>query len=210
VGAGEELRVHLVFFFREDGDFSHNPDDIPAFWKSAETAESRPRLALLVTASVVINWPWHQTMLRRVPACMSSFVTWAAHSPTTGGFKCFRRTCPAIARPPCVRSNGYSLQIESAPTKIWRQGMTCGSSHHFHRTAFKAPPRCPAQNVREAIFMVWRPLDPQTASALARGPVRVPPRRKKTAATGKKNKRIRATFPPFQLRRPPIAALRAV
>jgi len=148
------LVKNYEFILEMDGDFSHNPDDIPAFLKSAETADlvlgSRYRNGIRV-----INWPWHRLMLSMGAGMYVRFVTGLPISDPTGGFKCFRRHALQSLDLHAVRSNGYSFQIELTH-KIWRQGMTIAEVPIIFTDRFQGTSKMSGKIVREALFMVWR------------------------------------------------------
>ena len=148
------LAKNYEFILEMDGDFSHNPDDIPAFLKSAETADlvlgSRYRNGIRV-----INWPLRRLMLSMGAGMYVRFVTGLPISDPTGGFKCFRRHALQSLDLHAVRSNGYSFQIELTH-KIWRQGMTIAEVPIIFTDRFQGTSKMSGNIVREALLMVWR------------------------------------------------------
>src|SRR6266478_2675355 len=115
------LERDYEFIFEMDGDFSHNPDDVPAFLQAAQGAD-------LVLGSRyskgirVINWPLKRLMLSMSAGRYVRLVTGMPFTDPTGGYKCFRRRALQSRNHDEVRSNGYSFQIEMTH-KIWRQGL---------------------------------------------------------------------------------------
>src|SRR5882724_3791747 len=76
--------------FQLDGDFSHNPDDIPMFLEAAKDAD----LVLgsrYLNGIRIINWPLGRLMLSKSAAKYVQVVTGMPFSDPTGGYKCFRR-----------------------------------------------------------------------------------------------------------------------
>src|SRR3954463_5198064 len=115
------LERDYEFVMEMDGDFSHNPDDIPKFLEAAKDAD----LGLgsrYCNGIRVINWPLRRLMLSKSAAEYVRFITGMPFTDPTGGFKCFRRRALASIDLQAVQSNGYSFQIELTH-KIWRQGM---------------------------------------------------------------------------------------
>src|SRR6516164_399916 len=109
------------FVFELDGDFSHNPDDIPMFLEAAQNAD----LVLgsrYINGIRVINWPLKRLMLSKGAAKYVQIITGMPFTDPTGGYKCFRRRALEAIDLNAIRSNGYSFQIEMTH-KIWRQGM---------------------------------------------------------------------------------------
>ncbi len=140
--------------FEMDGDFSHNPDDIPAFLKAAQDAD-------LVLGSRycngirVINWPLKRLMLSLCAAKYVRIVTGMPISDPTGGYKCFHRRSLLSLDLDAVRSNGYSFQIELTH-KLWRQGMKIVEVPIIFTDRFQGSSKMSHRIVREALLMVWR------------------------------------------------------
>jgi dolichol-phosphate mannosyltransferase len=122
------------FIFEMDGDFSHNPDDLPKF---------------------LINWPLRRLMLSLGAAKYVRVITGMPFSDPTGGFKCFRRRALLSVNLEAVRSNGYSFQIEMTH-KIWRQGMKVAEVPIIFTDRFLGTSKMSRRIVFEALGMVWR------------------------------------------------------
>jgi dolichol-phosphate mannosyltransferase len=158
------------FIMEMDGDFSHNPDDIPTFLEAARDAD-------LVLGSRycngirVINWPLSRLMLSKGAAKYVRIITGMPFTDPTGGFKCFRRRALASIDLNGVRSNGYSFQIEMTH-KIWRQGMKIAEVPIIFTDRFRGASKMSGHIVREALWMVWRLL---LQNAFRRRPPKGPP-----------------------------------
>ncbi|HAV62439.1 MAG TPA: dolichyl-phosphate beta-D-mannosyltransferase [Verrucomicrobiales bacterium] len=148
------LEMGYEFVFEMDGDFSHNPADIPAFLKAAEAAD-------LVLGSRycngirVINWPLRRLLLSIFAGYYVRAITGMPFSDPTGGFKCFRRSALQAVELAAVRSNGYSFQIELTH-KIWRQGLRVAEVPIVFTDRFQGSSKMSKAIVREAVTMVWR------------------------------------------------------
>src|SRR5579863_4725013 len=140
------------FIFEMDGDFSHNPDDIPKFLEAARDADlvlgSRYRNGIRV-----INWPLRRLMLSMGAAKYVRIITGMPFSDPTGGFKCFRRRALQSIDLNAVRSNGYSFQIEMTH-KLWRQGMKVAEVPIIFTERFHGKSKMSGHIVQEALFMV--------------------------------------------------------
>jgi dolichol-phosphate mannosyltransferase len=142
------------YIFEMDGDFSHNPDDIPSFLKAAQEAD-------LVVGSRycngirVINWPLKRLMLSMGAGKYVRGITGMPISDPTGGYKCFRRRALATIQLDAVRSNGYSFQIE-LNHKIWMQGMRIAEVPIIFTDRFQGSSKMSRKIVWEALWMVWR------------------------------------------------------
>jgi dolichol-phosphate mannosyltransferase len=148
------LERDYEFIFEMDGDFSHNPDDIPAFLKAALDAE-------LVLGSRyakgirVINWPLKRLMLSLCAAKYVRVITGMPFSDPTGGYKCFRRRALLRLDLDAVHSNGYSFQIELTH-KLWRQGCKIAEVPIIFTDRFQGSSKMSRRIVEEALLMVWR------------------------------------------------------
>ena len=148
------LEHDYEFIMEMDGDFSHNPDDIPKFLEAARDAD-------LVLGSRycngirVINWPLSRLMLSMGAAQYVRIITGMPFTDPTGGFKCFRRRALQSIDLNAVQSNGYSFQIEMTH-KIWRQGMKVVEVPIIFTDRFQGRSKMSGGIVSEALFMVWR------------------------------------------------------
>lgn len=163
------LERHYEFVFEMDGDFSHNPDDIPTFHKAAQDADlvlgSRYRNGIRV-----INWPLKRLMLSLAAAKYVQVITGMPFSDPTGGFKCFRRRALQSIDLEKVRSNGYSFQIEMTH-KVWRQGLQVAEVPIIFTDRFQGASKMSKKIVWEAIWITWRLL---FQNGLRRSPRRLP------------------------------------
>ncbi|MGB0583221.1 MAG: polyprenol monophosphomannose synthase [Limisphaerales bacterium] len=139
-----------------DGDFSHNPDDIPKFLDAAEKHD-------LVLGSRycngirVINWPLSRLVLSMGAGLYVRLITGMPFSDPTGGFKCFHRRALESLDLDAVTSNGYSFQIELSH-KIWRQGLSVGEVPIIFTDRFIGTSKMSGHIVWEALWVVWRVL----------------------------------------------------
>ncbi len=142
------------FVFEMDGDFSHNPDDIPQFLAAAREAD----LVLgsrYINGIRIMNWPLSRLMLSKSAATYVRVITGMPFTDPTGGFKCFRRRALQTLDLDAVRSNGYSFQIELTH-QLWRQGMRIVEVPIIFTERLQGHSKMSGHIVREALFMVWR------------------------------------------------------
>jgi dolichol-phosphate mannosyltransferase len=148
------LERDYEFIMEMDGDFSHNPDDIPAFLEAARNADlvlgSRYKNGIRV-----INWPLRRLMLSMGAAKYVQLITGMPISDPTGGYKCFRRKTLQAINLHAIRSNGYSFQIEMT-NKVWRQGLKIVEVPIIFTDRFQGSSKMSGKIVREALLMVWR------------------------------------------------------
>jgi dolichol-phosphate mannosyltransferase len=142
------------FVFELDGDFSHNPDDIPMFLEAAQNAD----LVLgsrYMNGIRVINWPLSRLMLSKSAAKYVQIITGMPFTDPTGGYKCFSRRALQVINLEEVRSNGYSFQIEMTH-KLWRQGLRVVEVPIVFTDRFQGHSKMSGHIVKEALWMVWR------------------------------------------------------
>jgi dolichol-phosphate mannosyltransferase len=140
--------------FELDGDFSHNPDDIPMFLEAAQNAD----LVLgsrYLNGIRIINWPLSRLMLSKCAAKYVQVITGMQITDPTGGYKCFRRGALEALNLDEVRSNGYSFQIELTH-KLWRQGMRIVEVPIVFTDRFHGHSKMSGNIIREALIMVWQ------------------------------------------------------
>ncbi len=148
------LEQGYEFVFELDGDFSHNPDDIPMFLEAAQSAD----LVLgsrYLNGIRVINWPLSRLMLSKSAAKYVQIITGMPFTDPTGGYKCFRRRALEAIKLEEVRSNGYSFQIEMTH-RLWRQGLKVVEVPIVFTDRFQGHSKMSGHIVREALIMVWR------------------------------------------------------
>jgi len=142
------------FIFEMDCDFSHNPDEIPAFLQAAQTAD-------LVIGSRysggirVINWPLRRLMLSRCAGIYVKVVTGMPISDPTGGYKCFRRHALQSINLEDIHSNGYSFQIEMTH-RLWRQGYAVAEVPIIFSDRTAGQSKMAGGIINEAFWLVWR------------------------------------------------------
>ena len=144
------------FIMEMDGDFSHNPDEIPNFIKAAQEQQADCVIGTRYSNGIrVINWPLKRLILSMGAGVYVRTITGMPVSDPTGGFKLFRRAALQSLDLDAVRSNGYSFQIELSH-KLWRQGMKIGETPIIFADRVQGISKMRGKIVVEAIFMVWR------------------------------------------------------
>ncbi len=142
------------FVFEMDGDFSHDPDDIPMLLEAAKDAD----LVLgsrYINGIRIMNWPLSRLMLSKGAAKYVQTITGMPFTDPTGGYKCFRQRALKAINLDEVQSNGYSFQIELTH-KLWRQGMNIVEVPIVFTEREQGHSKMSGHIVREALFMVWR------------------------------------------------------
>jgi dolichol-phosphate mannosyltransferase len=150
------LERDYEFIMEMDGDFSHNPDDIPNFIKTAIDENADCVVGTRYRNGIrVINWPLKRLLLSMTAGQYVRTITGLPLSDPTGGYKLFRRRALQSLDLDAVKSNGYSFQIELSH-KLWRQGMKIAETPIIFLDRFHGSSKMSKKIVREALVMVWR------------------------------------------------------
>jgi dolichol-phosphate mannosyltransferase len=144
------------FIFEMDCDFSHNPDDVPAFLEAAKNENADLVLGSRYSGGVrVVNWPLKRLMLSRSAGIYVRVITGMPFTDPTGGYKCFRRRALQALDLDKVHSNGYSFQIEMTH-RLWRRGFKIVEVPIVFTDRIEGHSKMSRRIVREALVMVWR------------------------------------------------------
>jgi dolichol-phosphate mannosyltransferase len=150
------LERDYEFIMEMDGDFSHNPEDIPNFIQAAIGQDADCVIGSRYRNGIrVINWPLKRLILSIGAGVYVRTITGLPLSDPTGGYKLFRRRALESLDLEAVRSNGYSFQIELSH-KLWRQGMKIAETPIIFLDRFHGSSKMSKKIVREALLMVWR------------------------------------------------------
>ena len=142
------------FVLEMDGDFSHNPDDIPMLLEAAKDAD----LVLgsrYLNGIRIVNWPLRRLMLSKSAALYVRVVTGMPIADPTGGYKCFSRRALQAINLDEVNSDGYSFQIEMTH-RLWRQGMKVVEVPIVFTERLHGHSKMSGHIISEALIMVWR------------------------------------------------------
>ncbi len=144
------------FIFEMDGDFSHNPDDVPTFLDVAKNQNADLVLGSRYTGGVrVLNWPLKRLLLSRCAGIYVWLITGMPFTDPTGGYKCFRRRALASLNFDKLQSNGYSFQIETTH-QLWMEGMKIVEVPIIFTERAEGHSKISHHIVAEALWMVWR------------------------------------------------------
>jgi dolichol-phosphate mannosyltransferase len=150
------LERNYEFIFEMDGDFSHNPDDVPVFLDAAKSQNADLVLGSRYSGGVrVVNWPLKRLMLSRSAGIYVRLITGMPFTDPTGGYKCFRRRALESLSLDRIRSNGYSFQIETTH-RLWMEGMKIVEVPIIFTERAEGHSKISRHIVAEALWMVWR------------------------------------------------------
>jgi dolichol-phosphate mannosyltransferase len=149
------LENQYEFIFEMDGDFSHNPEDVPKFLAAAKDENADLVLGSRYSGGIrVVNWPLKRLMLSRCAGIYVKVVTGMPFTDPTGGYKCFRRRALQAVILDQIHSNGYSFQIEMTH-RLWRQGMKIVEVPITFTERVEGQSKLSRGIVTEAFWMVW-------------------------------------------------------
>jgi dolichol-phosphate mannosyltransferase len=111
-------------FVQMDGDWSHHPRYLPEFFDKASELDLVVGSRYLNGISIV-NWPFWRLVVSYGGCSLARRLTGAPFTDPTSGFKCFRAEILGGINLDCVRSNGYSFQIEFT-YRVWQKGYKVG------------------------------------------------------------------------------------
>lgn len=141
------------YIFEMDADFSHDPEEIPAFIEAIQDADlilgSR-----YINGVRVLNWPMQRLLLSFFASVYTKIITGLPVRDATGGYKCFRRKVLESIDLDRVKSNGYSFQIEMT-FKAYKKGFRIKEIPIVFVDRVKGKSKMSKKIVREAVIMVW-------------------------------------------------------
>jgi len=150
------LERDYEFIFEMDGDFSHDPADIPEFLDVAKEEDADLVLGSRYSDGVrVVNWPLKRLFLSRSAGVYVRLITGMPFSDPTGGYKCFRRRALQAIALDKIESNGYSFQIELTH-RLWRQGLKITETPIVFTDRLHGQSKMSGHIVQEALWMVWK------------------------------------------------------
>jgi dolichol-phosphate mannosyltransferase len=140
--------------FEMDADFSHDPESIGEFLRTAEHADVVLGSRYL-NGVTVVNWPLQRLILSYAANVYTRLITGLPVKDATGGFKCFRRRALEGIRLDRVKSDGYAFQIEVS-YKCWRRGFTVREIPILFVDRHAGVSKMNRKIIWEAVWMVWR------------------------------------------------------
>lgn len=140
--------------FEMDGDFSHNPEDLPRFLEALEDADLVIGSRYL-TGVNVINWPLRRLILSYFANVYTRIVTGMPIRDATGGFKCFRVESLKKIDLGKIHTNGYGFQIE-INFLFWVKGLRVKEMPIVFVDRRNGVSKMSKRIILEAIFLVWK------------------------------------------------------
>lgn len=141
--------------FEMDADFSHRPEDLPAFIERARDADLVVGSRYVDGRVTVVNWPLSRLLISIFGSWYARTITRLPVRDATGGFNCFRREVLEALDLTRVHSNGYSFQIE-IKLRAWRKGFRVVEIPIVFTERDTGESKMSKRIVREAIWKVWQ------------------------------------------------------
>ncbi len=149
------LARDYAFIGEMDADFSHNPDKLPVFLTTIQTADLVIGSRYQNGQVNVVNWPIGRLFLSYSANIYARRVTGLPIFDSTAGFKIFRRRVLEAIDLDDIRSNGYAFQIEMH-MRAWKKGFRIVEIPIVFVDRSEGDSKMSKRIVREAVWMVWR------------------------------------------------------
>ncbi len=144
------------FIYEMDADFSHDPNALPDFIRTAEEHDVDLVLgSRYLNGVTVVNWPLSRLILSYGANVYTKMITWLPVNDATGGFKCFRRRVLEGLDLDHVHSDGYGFQIEMS-FKAWRKGFRIKEIPITFTDRRVGISKMNKKIIFEAMWLVWR------------------------------------------------------
>ncbi len=139
-----------------DSDFSHNPDDMPAFVESVEAGADLAIGSRYLDGTIsVVGWDFRRLLLSRFGNIYASTILSAPLSDMTSGFRAYSRRALEGMELEQVRSEGYAFQIEMA-YYVLSMGLKVDEVPIIFTERTKGSSKMSKSIVREAIPLPWK------------------------------------------------------
>jgi dolichol-phosphate mannosyltransferase len=150
------LQHDYDYVFEMDADFSHDPNSLPDFIRTAEGENVDLVLgSRYLNGVTVVNWPLSRLILSYGANVYTKLITWMPVNDATGGFKCFRRRVLEALDLNHVHSDGYGFQIEMS-FKAWRKKFRLKEIPITFTDRRVGISKMNRKIIWEAMWLVWR------------------------------------------------------
>lgn len=137
-----------------DGDFSHNPDDLPAMLETLEDADAVVG-SRYVNGVSVVYWPFRRLLLSYLASLYVRVITGMRIKDPTAGFICYSRKALESIDFGRIMSDGYSFQIEMK-YRLWVKKFKIKELPIIFIDRVKGHSKMSKKIVYEAVWMVWK------------------------------------------------------
>jgi dolichol-phosphate mannosyltransferase len=148
------LKNGYDFIIEMDGDFSHNPDDLPVMLKEIQEQDIVVGSRYVLGVSVVY-WPFKRLILSYLASLYVRKITGMKIKDPTAGFICYRRKVLEDIDLDKVMSDGYSFQIE-IKYRAWLKRFRIKEIPIIFTDRMIGHSKMSRKIVYEAVWMVWK------------------------------------------------------
>ncbi len=137
-----------------DGDFSHNPDNLPDMLKSLEDADAVVG-SRYVNGVSVVYWPFRRLLLSYLASLYVRIITGMKIKDPTAGFICYSRKALQGIDLSRIMSDGYSFQVEMK-YRLWVKKFKIKELPIIFIDRVKGHSKMSKKIVYEAVWVVWK------------------------------------------------------
>ncbi len=149
------LERNYDLIFEMDADFSHNPEYLPTFVKTAEDADLVIGSRYMNGTVNVVNWPLKRLLLSYFGNVAARMIAGIKIMDCTGGFKCFRAETLRALDLDSIASSGYSFQVEMN-FYVQRAGLTIKEIPIIFKDRELGVSKMSSKIVKEALGLLWK------------------------------------------------------
>lgn len=123
-GFKKALELGAEWIVTMDGDFSHNPQDIPRLFRKGKENDlvvgSR-----YITGGKIVRWSWKRKIMSRGACILNRLILGIKLKDSTSGFRCYSRALAEhlISRP--FVTQGFAFQVEAVARAERGDWKTC-------------------------------------------------------------------------------------
>lgn len=148
------LKNSYDYIIEMDGDFSHNPDNLPDMLKSIEENDvvigSR-----YIMGVCVVHWPFGRLLLSYFASLYVRVITGMTVKDPTSGFICYRKKALEAIDLGSIMSDGYSFQVEMK-YRLWVKKFRIKEIPIIFIDRVHGMSKMSKKIVYEAVWMVWK------------------------------------------------------
>lgn len=115
-GFAHGLELGADILCEMDGDFSHDPADLPRLVAAVESGADLAIGSRYTSGGGTTGWPWHRQAISKGGNLYAAMMLGVGVKDATAGFRAFRDTTIRKIDPSSCQASGYGFQVEMA----WR------------------------------------------------------------------------------------------
>ncbi|MEQ8471092.1 MAG: polyprenol monophosphomannose synthase [Marinoscillum sp.] len=144
------------YIYEMDADFSHNPEDLIALYKTCAQEGADMAIGSRYIKGVnVVNWPMGRVLMSYFASIYVRLITGLPVMDSTAGFKCYHRSVLETIDPEKIQFIGYAFQIEMK-FNAWKHGFTIVEVPIIFTERAKGTSKMSKGIFKEAVFGVLK------------------------------------------------------